>query len=252
MVVSVWWGSGGHNEGLTLSSMITGFLAKWVLGPAQSTETDLYGLPQPPSCRPKSWWYRSIHEMEPLVIRDTDGGCGHRMCLFFLPLPLLPLPPQEARQLKSFQGWLFSICPWSRAWRVWRQHNWPWAPPPKSSAVGTCPQPLPATIHSSLEWVPLSPWAGLSFPPFRTRARARRKRGSGRLALAPAGSRFELATDEVTIMRTQGLKAESRQEELGLTVVILWKRSVWKLSLWLLSALLGVKLSPPPRHRTLS
>lgn len=79
-----------------------------------------------------------------------------------------------------------------------------------------------------------------------------RKQGAGRPALAPAGLPLELATDEVTVMRTQGLKAESRQEELGLTVVILWKRSVWKLSLWLLSALLGGKLSPPPSHRTLS
>ena len=44
--------------------------------------------------------------------------------------------------------------------------------------------------------------------------------------LAPSGSPLELATGEATVMRTQGLKAESKQEELGLTVVILWKRSV--------------------------
>ena len=187
MFLSVQWGSGGQNDGLTSSSMITDSLSKWVLGPAQSTETDLYSLPQPPSCRPKSWWYRSIHETEPLVIRDTNGGCCHRMCLFFLPLALLLPPTPRGKTAKVFQGCLFGICPWSRAWRDWRQHNWPWAPPPKSSALGTCPQPLPATIHSSLEWVPLSPWAGLLFPPFRTRARVIRKQGAGRPALAPAG-----------------------------------------------------------------
>lgn len=50
--------------------------------------------------------------------------------------------------------------------------------------------------------------------------------GAIRPALAPAGSPLELATGEAMVVRTQGLKAESKQEELGLTVVILWKRSV--------------------------